>query len=117
MAIRNKAFSKVTALSNKVAEVELSKEGVDLASVKDLDKKLNQLFGVQRKLDKKLPALKKLEEEVGTEQRNLAILIKESEKALAEFDKQAKELGISASTVSSYKTLDIETSNSKEYIK
>ena len=51
MAIRNKAFSKVTALSNKVAEVELSKETVELGVGQDVQKAVSQLSGSMSKIE------------------------------------------------------------------
>jgi uncharacterized phage infection (PIP) family protein YhgE len=105
--IGNKIFDK---------EVKLSSEEVELAGVKDLSKKLKQLFDSQRKLDKKQPALAKLKDEVESEQRHLKMRIGEANDLLKEFSKSAKELGVDPSSVSDYKALDIEASNSKEYL-
>jgi hypothetical protein len=41
----------------------------------------------------------------------------EATNALNDFAKQAKELGVDPSSVSAYKSLDTEISNSKEYLK
>ena len=51
MAIRNKAFNKVAALSNKVAEVELSKETVELGVGQDVQKAVSQLSGSMSKIE------------------------------------------------------------------
>lgn len=52
MAIRNKAFNKVAALSNKVAEVELSKETVELGIKADIKKAASALKKAVVKGDK-----------------------------------------------------------------
>jgi len=97
--------------------VELKSEKVEFANAKDLDKKLKDLFTVQKILDKKQPALDKLKKEVKDSQGRLEMFIGEATNVLNDFSKQAKELGVDPNTVSGYKTLDIEVSNSREYLK
>tara|TARA_R110000772_G_scaffold47754_1_gene108912 strand:- start:69 stop:386 length:318 start_codon:yes stop_codon:yes gene_type:complete len=91
---------------------------VELASSKDLDKKLNQLFNEQKKADKIRTILEQSTKDFQSTKNNLEIYVKESESLLNEFANQAGELGISPDSVSVYKQLNIEVSNTKsEYLK
>ena len=105
------------ALQNRKVEVELKSEVVEFAGVKDLDKKLKDLFKEQKVLDKKQPTLNKLKVEVEDSKARLKSRMSESEDVLNDFSKQAKELGVDPNSVSGYKALTIEVSNSKEYLK
>ena len=97
---------------------ELASEKVELASTKDLDRKLKQLFAQQKKLDKINPAIEKLIEDQKSAKNMLDVFVRESESILSEFDKQAKDLGLSPDGVSQYKTLKNEISVSKsEYLR
>ena len=97
---------------------ELKSEKVELASTKDLDRKLKQLFAQQKKLDKINPAIEKLIEDQKSAKNMLDVFVRESESILSEFDKQAKDLGLSPDGVSQYKTLKNEISVSKsEYLR
>ena len=111
----NKIFSK---LAKEDKKTELKSEKVELASTKDLDRKLKQLFAQQKKLDKINPAIEKLIEDQKSAKNMLDVFVRESETILNEFDKQAKDLGLSADGVSQYKTLKNEISISKsEYLR
>ncbi len=97
---------------------ELASEKFELASTKDLDRKLKQLFAQQKKLDKINPAIEKLIEDQKSAKNMLDVFVRESESILSEFDKQAKDLGLSPDGVSQYKTLKNEISVSKsEYLR
>ena len=99
-------------------KTELASEKVELASTKDLDRKLKQLFAQQKKLDKINPAIEKLIEDQKSAKNMLDVFVRESESILSEFDKQAKDLGLSPDGVSQYKTLKNEISVSKsEYLR
>ena len=99
-------------------KTELKSEKVELASTKDLDRKLKQLFEQQKKLDKINPAIEKLIEDQKSAKNMLDVFVRESESILSEFDKQAKDLGLSPDGVSQYKTLKNEISVSKsEYLR
>jgi|31_taG_2_1085359.scaffolds.fasta_scaffold62431_1 aspartate/tyrosine/aromatic aminotransferase len=107
---------------NRIAEsdkkTELASQKVELASTKDLDRKLKQLFAEQKRLDKINPAIEKLIQDQKSAKNMLAVIVKESESILSEFDKQAKDLGLSPDGVSQYKSLKNEISISKsEYLK
>ena len=111
----NKVFSKLAKAENKT---ELASEKVELAGVKDLDKKLKEIFTNQKKLDKINPSIEKLLKDQKDAKNQLAMHIKESQTQLDNFEKQAKELGLSADGVPSFKSLKIEIANSKsEYLK
>ena len=97
---------------------ELASERIELASIKDLDKKIKQIFTDQKKLDKINPAIEKLLKDQKDAKNQLAMHIKESQTQLDNFEKQAKELGLSPDGVSAFKSLKIEIANSKsEYLK
>jgi len=103
---------------NKLFKEELAIEKVELASSKDLDKKLNQLFNEQRKADKIRVTLEQSTKDFQSSKNNLEIYVKESQSLLDEFSKQANDLGISPESVSVYKQLNIEVNNTKsEYLK
>jgi uncharacterized membrane protein YcjF (UPF0283 family) len=111
----NKIFAEWAKQENKT---ELAAEKVELASTKDLDRKLKQLFAQQKKLDKINPAIEKLIEDQKSAKNMLDVFVRESESILSEFDKQAKDLGLSPDGVSQYKTLKNEISVSKsEYLR
>ncbi len=111
----NKIFAEWAKEDNKT---ELASEKVELASTKDLDRKLKQLFAQQKKLDKINPAIEKLIEDQKSAKNMLDVFVRESESILSEFDKQAKDLGLSPDGVSQYKTLKNEISVSKsEYLR
>lgn len=111
----NKIVNKLNKVSND--RLELSREVVELAEIKDLSKKLKQLFQSQKKLDKSLPLLKKVKEEVEVERRYIKLTIKESEDVLSDITKKAKALGVDPNDFPDFKSLSIEASNSKEYLK
>jgi len=114
MNLREKIEKEIT---EKVM-TKLASEKVELASTKDLDRKLKQLFAQQKKLDKINPAIKKLIEDQKSAKNMLDVFVRESESILSEFDKQAKDLGLSPDGVSQYKTLKNEISVSKsEYLR
>jgi len=99
-------------------EVELSKMEVELANVKDLPKKLKSVLDWQKKLDKSLPALEKLQSDVKEQKGMLDLMAKEAESLLSEVEKKSKDLGIDPTTLDGFKQLQIEVSNSRsEYLK
>lgn len=99
-------------------EVELSKMEVELANVKDIPKKLKSVIDVQKKLDKDMPALEKLQAQVKENKDILKMRTDEAERMLDEISQKAKELGVDPNTFQDFKQLSIEISNSRsEYLK
>jgi len=110
-AVYNRLFAEAK-------KTELESQKIELASTKDLDRKLKQLFGQQKKLDKINPSIEKLLEDKKNSQNMLEMYVKESESILSDFEKAAKDLGLSPDGVANYKTLKNEISISKsEYLK
>ena len=98
--------------------VELSAQVVELANVKDLPKKLKSVLDYQKKLDKTLPALDKLQADAKEQKQLLEMQVKESETLLNDIAAKAKDLGVDPNSFDGYKQLSIEVSNSKsEYLK
>ncbi len=97
--------------------VALRSERVDLALTQDMDKTVAQLLAVQRKLDKSLPMLEKLTIEVRESKATLKTKIGEADELLAKAKGAASELGVNPEEVKGYKALNIESYNSKEYLK
>jgi len=113
-------MNTLKSVFSKIAEdkTELAKHEVNLAGVKDLERKIKQVLDTQKKLDKINPSLEKLIQQQKNEKGMLDVYVRESETILSEFDKQAKELGVSPDSVSQYKALKNEISISKsEYLK
>lgn len=123
MAIRNKAFSKVAALSNKVAEVELSKETVEFTVVGDIEKMAKKVKTAVGKIDSietkakqaqdkhEKALLKAYETSLDDRQKLLDQLEKDLVRAsevtdvLAKAENAAKELGLKAEDIKGYKEL------------
>lgn len=98
--------------------VSLKSESVELASSKDLDKKLKSLLDAQKKLDKINPSLEQLIKDQKEWAGILDMRVKEAEGLLTDFKKQADDLGVSADTAPAYKSLNNEVQNSKStYLK
>lgn len=108
-SINKKLYSNTT--------VELKEEKVELANVKDIDKKLKGLLDVQKQLDKIIPAIEKLQVQEKDQKGLLNIRVNEANSFVAELEKQLKELGLDANSVSGFKQLQIEVSNSMGYLK
>jgi hypothetical protein len=105
---------------NKIQDskvLNLKSEKLELGIVQDIAKKTKQVIGAQKKLDKSVPAFEKLIEQLKNERGTLEMYMKESEGLLADVQSSAKLLGISPNDIEGYKTLDIEVSNSKTYLK
>jgi predicted transcriptional regulator len=99
-------------------KVELSKVEVELANIKDIPRKLKSVFDWQKKLDKSMPALEKLEKDVKEQKGMLDLMVKEAEDILEEVGKKSKDLGIEPSSIDGYNQLKTEISNSRsEYLK
>lgn len=97
--------------------VELKEEKVELANVKDIDKKLKGLLDVQKQLDKITPAIEKLQVQEKDQKGLLNIRVNETDSFIAELEKQLKELGLDTNSVSGFNQLKNEVVNSKSYLK
>jgi hypothetical protein len=110
--------SVLDKLSKFEKNVELAEVKVDLANVKDLQRRLSLIIADQKKLDKINPALDKLIKDQKEAKDLLAMRIKDTEAVMSDFEKTAKDLGLDASSSSEYKTLKTELENSKSvYLK
>ena len=98
-------------------KVELSKVEFYLANVKDIPRKLKSVLDGQKKLDKSIPALEKLQKDVEEQKAMLEITVKEAQDILEEVGKKSKDLGIEPSSIEGFRQLDTEINNSKsEYL-
>jgi len=113
---KNIDLSKYEKYGKEKEAVELAK--VELANVKDIPKKLKSVFDWQKKLDKSVPALEKLEKDVKEQKGMLELMVKEAEDILEEVGKKSKDLGIEPSSIDGFNQLKTEISNSRsEYLK
>ena len=118
MSYRGKTIdlSKYEQYGKEKEAVELSK--VELANVKDIPRKLKSVFDWQKKLDKSMPALEKLEKEIKDQKGMLELIVKEADDILSEVGKKSKDLGIDPSGLDGFSQLEREISNSRsEYLK
>ena len=113
-------MSKIDKILSEVYknEVNLESQEVQLKGIKDLEKYLKNIFDTQKKLDKTIPAIEKLQSDIKQQKSTLEMFIKEAENGLKEFGAKTKELGLAPDGVSQYKSLLNEISISKsEYLK
>ena len=97
---------------------KLASERVELSNIKELDTKTKSLVSVQNKLDKIYVNVNKWKQQQEDAENTLNVFVKESENVLGQFEKLAKDLGLSPDGVSQYKTLKKIISISKsEYLK
>jgi DNA repair exonuclease SbcCD ATPase subunit len=97
-------------------KTELGKHEVQLANIKEIPNKLKKLLDIQKKLDKILPQLDKLQVEKKDAINLLKMYVEQDTKFLQEIETQVKQLGLDDSSVPNLKALKIEIDNSKGYI-
>lgn len=110
-------YNRMVEISNRES-VELKSDIVEFAGVKDISKKLKQVYDGQKKLDKSVPAFEKLSKDIQEQKAMLKITVKEADSLISEIEKGAKSLGINPNEFPDFKQLSIEVGNSKsEYLK
>ena len=110
-------MSNLLKALNELGEVKLSSEKVELANVKDISKKLKDIFKYQRVLDKDLPKLEKLEAQIENSRGLLRQSSEQGEKLINDIRKKAKELGLNPESFPDFKQLSIEVNNLDSYLK
>jgi len=98
-------------------KTELAKHEVNLADLKLLENRLKDIFVYEKKLDVINPKLIELNKQKQDAVSQLKLILKSSLETLADFEAQAKELGLSPANVSAFKALKNETDIVKDYIK
>jgi hypothetical protein len=94
-------------------KTELAKHEVELGNVKEIPTRLRKILDTQKKLDKILPQLDKLQVEKNDAINLLKMYVEQDTKFLQEIETQVKQLGLDESTVPNLKALKIEVGNSK----
>jgi hypothetical protein len=104
---------------NKLADkTELAKHEVELATIKDVPRKLKSVLDSQKKLDKSIPELEKLKKDVEGQKALLEVIVKEAQDIVEEVGKKVKDLGLEPSSIEGFRQLETEISNSKSaYLK
>jgi septal ring factor EnvC (AmiA/AmiB activator) len=103
---------------DKLAKTELAKHEVDLATIKDVPRKLKSVLDSQKKLDKSIPELEKLKKDVEGQKALLEVIVKEAQDIVEEVGKKVKDLGLEPSSIEGFRQLETEISNSKSaYLK
>ena len=103
---------------DKLAKTELAKYEVDLATIKDVPRKLKSVLDSQKKLDKSIPELEKLKKDVEGQKALLEVIVKEAQDIVEEVGKKVKDLGLEPSSIEGFRQLETEISNSKSaYLK
>jgi hypothetical protein len=90
-------------------KTELAKHEVNLADLKLLEKTLKDIFVYEKKLDVINPKLLELNEQKQEAVNQLKLIYKNSIDTLAEFEKQAKLLGLDPSTLPAFRSLKNES--------
>jgi len=98
-------------------EAKLASQKVELADLKSLENRLKDIFVYERKLDVINPKLIELNKQKQDAVSQLKLILKSSLETLADFEAQAKELGLSPANVPAFKSLKNETDIVKDYIK
>ena len=93
-------------LQNKT---ELAKHEVQLADLKLLENRLKDIFVYEKKLDVINPKLLELNKQKQDAVNQLKLIYKNSIETLAEFEKQAKLLGLDPATLPAFRSLKNES--------
>ena len=93
-------------LENKT---ELAKHEVQLADLKLLENRLKDIFVYEKKLDVINPKLLELNKQKQDAVNQLKLIYKNSIETLAEFEKQAKLLGLDPATLPAFRSLKNES--------
>jgi hypothetical protein len=95
---------------NKLADkTELAKHEVNLADLKLLENRLKDIFVYEKKLDVINPKLLDLNKQKQDAVNQLKLIYKNSIDTLAEFEKQAKLLGLDPATLPAFRSLKNES--------
>jgi hypothetical protein len=94
---------------NKLAKTELAKHEVNLADLKLLENRLKDIFVYEKKLDVINPKLLELNKQKQDAVNQLKLIYKNSIETLAEFEKQAKLLGLDPATLPAFRSLKNES--------
>lgn len=95
---------------NKLSDkTELAKHEVQLADLKLLENRLKDIFVYEKKLDVINPKLLELNKQKQDAVNQLKLIYKNSIETLAEFEKQAKLLGLDPATLPAFRSLKNES--------
>ncbi len=95
---------------NKLSDkTELAKHEVNLADLKLLENRLKDIFVYEKKLDVINPKLLELNKQKQDAVNQLKLIYKNSIETLAEFEKQAKLLGLDPATLPAFRSLKNES--------
>ena len=95
---------------NKLQDkTELAKHEVNLADLKLLENRLKDIFVYEKKLDVINPKLLELNKQKQDAVNQLKLIYKNSIETLAEFEKQAKLLGLDPATLPAFRSLKNES--------
>jgi len=106
-------MNTLKTIYDKIGKTELAKHEVNLANVKEIPTRLKKILDTQKKLDKILPQLDKLQVEKKDAINLLKMYVEQDTKFLQEIETQVKQLGLDESTVPNLKAFKIEVDNSK----
>jgi hypothetical protein len=90
-------------------KTELAKHEVNLAYLKLLENRLKDIFVYEKKLDVINPKLLELNKQKQDAVNQLKLIYKNSIETLAEFEKQAKLLGLDPATLPAFRSLKNES--------
>jgi uncharacterized protein YfkK (UPF0435 family) len=90
-------------------KTELAKHEVNLADLKTLENRLKDIFVYEKKLDVINPKLLDLNKQKQDAVNQLKLIYKNSIETLAEFEKQAKLLGLDPATLPAFRSLKNES--------
>jgi len=107
----------IEKIKELITKSELANQKVELADLKSLENRLKDIFVYEKKLDVINPKLIELNKQKQDAVSQLKLILKSSLETLADFEAQAKELGLSPANVPAFKSLKNETDIVKDYIK
>ena len=103
-------MNTLQTIYNKLQDkTELAKHEVQLADLKLLENRLKDIFVYEKKLDVINPKLLELNKQKQDAVNQLKLIYKNSIETLAEFEKQAKLLGLDPATLPAFRSLKNES--------
>ena len=103
-------MNTLQTIYNKLQDkTELAKHEVNLADLKTLENRLKDIFVYEKKLDVINPKLLDLNKQKQDAVNQLKLIYKNSIDTLAEFEKQAKLLGLDPATLPAFRSLKNES--------
>jgi uncharacterized protein YfkK (UPF0435 family) len=103
-------MNTLQTIYNKLQDkTELAKHEVNLADLKLLENRLKDIFVYEKKLDVINPKLLELNKQKQDAVNQLKLIYKNSIETLAEFEKQAKLLGLDPATLPAFRSLKNES--------